>query len=59
MSIFFWQNQWLLTIYWDNAMFDIPKFVIINIWKDICMNILLNKNTRRKIKICDVFVIIF
>jgi hypothetical protein len=59
MSIFLWQNQWLQTIYWDNAMFDIPKFVIINIWKDIYMNIWLNKNIRRKFKICDVFATIF
>jgi hypothetical protein len=25
-------------------MFENPKFPIINIWKNVCMNLLLNKN---------------
>jgi len=25
-------------------MFENPKFPIINIWKNLCMNLLLNKN---------------
>jgi hypothetical protein len=34
----------LLTIYWDNNMFDNSNFYMINIHKDLCMNLLLNKN---------------
>ncbi len=34
----------LLTIYWDNNMFDNPNFSMINIHKDLCMNLLLNRN---------------
>jgi len=34
----------LLTIYWDNNMFDNANFCMINIHKDLCMNLLLNKN---------------
>jgi hypothetical protein len=30
-------------------MFDNPKFHIINMWKDLCMNLILNKNDFKKI----------
>jgi hypothetical protein len=40
MSIVLWQNQWVLTIYWHNGIFD----TIVNIYEDLCMNLLLTKN---------------
>jgi hypothetical protein len=40
-----WQINVLLTIYGDNDMFDNnPNFPIINIYKNMCMNLLLIKN---------------
>jgi hypothetical protein len=32
------------SINWDNNMFNNPNFPIINIYKNFCMNFLLNKN---------------
>jgi hypothetical protein len=39
-----WQNNVLLTIYWDNNMFDNQNFPITIILKNLCMSFLLNKN---------------